>query len=406
MLKQNFKNLSYQFIAQILPRAMMFVFILYLARLLGNTEYGKFEFAMSIGYLIGMFFELGGNMILTKHVARSFYSSIYYAIKIRLFSIIVTLAVFYAVLFLSGLYEDSRLYIVYASLGIAFSSMMNLYFAFFRGAMKMGYEAAALFIQKALFIGLALVLLYWNEDGSQAMLAFMISMAVGFIVIFRIFKKKEAGYIAIDKKQDIRFRHYLKDVATLALVEVFSNLYYRVNQVIIEYFHGFDEVSLYGVSYKIIEVCINFPSILLIVLFPAFARMAVENMEGFRLRFNKTLLMLIGAGFAAGVLCWFGGEFIFSLIGPSYSDAYIVLRYLAFSLIFFFPNFLITQGLIALNKNTTFAVILFAAMVLNIIISLILVPGMGAAGSAISIAVCELLIFAAGYYYIRKYTAA
>lgn len=405
LLKENHKNLSYQFVAQILPRAMMFIFILYLARILGNTDYGKFEFAMSVGYLVGMFFELGGNMILTKHVARSFYSSIYYALKIRLFSILITLGIFYAVLFLSGIYEDSRLYIIYASLGIAFSSMMNLYFAFFRGAQKMGYEAAVLIVQKALFIGLALILFFWNESGVQAMLAFMISMGAGFILIFTIFKKKESGYIALDKKQDIGFRHYLKDVATLALVEVFSNLYYRVNQVIIEYFRGFDEVSLYGVSYKIIEVCINFPSILLIVLFPAFARMAVENMECFRLRFNKILLILIGAGFAAGVVCWFGGEFVFSLIGQGYSEAYIVLRYLAFSLIFFFPNFLITQGLIALNKNTTFAAILFSAMVLNIVLSLVLVPGIGAAGSAISIGVCELLIFAAGYYYIRKFTA-
>lgn len=383
---------------------MMFIFILYLARLLGNIEYGKFEFAMSLGYLAGMFFELGGNMILTKHVARSFYSSIFYALRIRLMSIAATLIIFYTILFLFGLYEDSRIYIIYASLGIAFSSLMNLYFAFFRGVRKMGYEAVVLIIQKAIFIGLALLLIYGNDNGINAMLAFMISMIAGFIVIFGIYKKKEAGYIKNDNAREIKFSHYFKDVATLAMVEVFSNLYYRVNQVIIEFYRGFDEVSLYGVAYKIIEVCINFPSILLIVLFPAFARMAEVNISEFRSKFDRILTILFVSGILAGIACWFAGPLVFPLLGTGYEDAYIILRYLSFSLIFFFPNFLVTQGLIALNRNTTFAAILFSAMLLNIVLSFILVPGMGAAGSAVSITVCEAVIFIAGYYYIRKYT--
>gem|GEM_PF-5851364 len=35
MIRANLKNLSYQTIAQIIPRAMMFIFTFYLARILG-----------------------------------------------------------------------------------------------------------------------------------------------------------------------------------------------------------------------------------------------------------------------------------------------------------------------------------------------------------------------------------
>jgi O-antigen/teichoic acid export membrane protein len=404
LLKNNIKNISYQSVAQIIPRAIMFIFVLYLAKAIGKVEYGKFEFAMSVGYLVGMFFELGGNMILTKHVARNYYRSIYFAFRIRLISIIGTLLVFYTFLFVFNIYQDIRLYIVYTSIGLAFSSLMNLYFAFFRGIRKMNYEAFTLIFQKILFVILALVLIYSDKSGSKAMLGFMISMVIGFLIILFFFKKNELRYVHNEIKQEINFKNYIKDVFTLALVEVFSNIYYKLNQVIIEHFRGFEEVGVYGVAYKIVEVFINFPSILLIVLFPAFAKLAIDNLKNFKIQFDRILIILFICGILSCIISWFLGETIFSLIGKDYDKSYIILRYLTLPMFFLFPNFLITQGLIALDKNIIFATILFTALVLNIIISIILVPLYGAVGSAISIGICEFVIFISGYYFIRKYT--
>ncbi len=384
----------------------MFLFVMYLARTLGGTEYGKYEFATSIGYLIGIFFELGGNMILTKHTARNFYSSIYYAVKIRIASIVISLAIFYLILFATGIYEEIRLYIFYSAIGLAFSSMMNLYFAFFRGAGKMGYEAIVLIIQKSVFIVLALILLYYSNTGSNVLLGFMLSMVAGFLIIFVIFKRKEPYYSSIsDNKEDIRFKDYMIDVLTLALVEIFGTVYFRLTQLFLEHYRGFEEVSTYGIAYRIVEVFTGFPAILLLALFPAFAKLASENILEFRLQFNKIVLLLYAAGFLSAIVCWFGGEYIFELLGKDYSRSYIVLRYLGFPLLFLFPNYIITQGLIALNKNMVFAKILIAALLLNVVLSYLLVPQMGAAGSAISVGICEMMIFISGYYYIRKFTA-
>lgn len=403
-LRDNFKNISYQSIAQIIPRAMMFIFVFYLAKLLGNAEYGRYEFATSVGYLVGMFFELGGNMILTKHVARKFFNSIYYAVKIRVASILIALFIFISALYVFNLYEESRLYLIYASAGLAFSSMMNLYFAFFRGVQKMNYEAIVLIAQKAIFIILALILIHSEKSGARVLLAFMISMAAGLILIFSLFKKNKNLYLNSGNKYELKFKDYIKDVFSLALVEVFSNIYYRLNQVMIEHFRGFAEVGVYGVAYKAVEVFTNFPAILLIALFPAFAKMAVDNLRIFKAQFDKILVILLSLGFLSGICCWVLGKYFFNLIGADYDNSYIVLRYLTFPMVIMFPNFLITQGLIALNKNLTFAVILLSALVLNIILSLILVPAYGAIGSAISIGICELLIFIFGYSYIRYYT--
>src|SRR5260221_11865867 len=81
LLRANFKNIIYQTVAQIIPRAMLFLFGFYLAKSLGAVEYGKYDFALSFGYLIGVFFELGGNVILTKYIARGHYSSFKFSIR-------------------------------------------------------------------------------------------------------------------------------------------------------------------------------------------------------------------------------------------------------------------------------------------------------------------------------------
>ncbi len=401
MFKKNAINITYQAVAQIIPRAMMLVFMFYLARILGSEEYGKFEFSMTLGYMIGMFFELGGNMILTKHVSRSYYSSINYAIKIRLISILSALLIFYIILFSFDLYPEIRLYIVYANLGIAFSSLMNLYFAFFRGVRKMQYEAFVLIFQKIIFIILALALLYYDKSGSRSLFAFMISMVIGFLLIFSVYKKQENHYREKDKKESISFTLYAKDVVSLAMVEIIGSLYFRLNQILIEHFRGFTEVGIYGISYKVIEVFLSFPSILLIALFPAFAKIAIEDKIQFRKHFNTVLVILFSAGLMAGIISWIFGDMVFSIIGSEYEGASVLLRYLTIPLLFMFPNFLVTQGLIALDKNSVYAKILFIVLFLNILISYILVPKYGAYGSAVSIGICEFIIFISGYYFIR-----
>ncbi len=126
---------------------MLFIFTFYLARTLGSAEYGRYDFSLSIGYLVGVFFELGGNMILTKHVARGFYSSFKYALNIRFISIISATIVTVIVLLSFNLYSDNFVNIIYALIGIAFSSLMNLYFSFFRGIRRMNYEAVVLIVQ-------------------------------------------------------------------------------------------------------------------------------------------------------------------------------------------------------------------------------------------------------------------
>ncbi|MBE2255551.1 MAG: oligosaccharide flippase family protein [Ignavibacteria bacterium] len=402
MIRSNLKNLSYQTIAQIIPRAIMFIFTFYLARILGSEEYGKYDFALSFGYLIGVFYELGGNIIITKHVARGFFSGFYYSLKFRIVTIILTFTTTYLVLHIFNLYSDNLLNILYAMAGIAFSSLMNLYFAFFRGIKKMNFEAIVLIIQKVIFIAITFILISSSLTSSSVLISFMTSMLISYLIIFLIFGIEKKKYDFKSDSKKIALKDYMKDIMSLALIEVFSIIYFRVTQIILEGFKGFEAVGVYGASYKFVEVFTNIPAILMIVLFPNFAKLAVENIKEFKSGFNKVLKILIILGILAVSVCWIFGEMFFSLLGSDYSNAYIVLRYMTPALLIIYPNYLLTQSMIALDKNIKYAFVLLTVLMLNIILGIFIVPAFGVYGSAISVGICEFVIFVSTLYLILK----
>lgn len=403
MIRENFKNIAYQSFAQILPRALLFLFTFYLASKLGSSEYGRYDYSMSVGYLIGVLFELGGNMILTKHVARGFYSTFAYSIKFRIFSILLTFAVVFSIFFVFNIYAEIIWHILFATMGIAFSSMANLYFAFFRGVKQMSFEAVVLTIQKIIFILFCLAAFLYRIDSITALVCFASSMFISWQIIQIIFLKQKHKYSQSPQSRSIEFKAYVKDVMSLALVEVFSIMYFRVTQLILEHFSGFADVGTYGVSYKIVEVFTNVPAILMIVLFPNFALLSKENNAGFKVNFIKVLKLFLGMGLLACIFCWIFGRQIFSLLGKDFDQSYIILRYMAPAMFMIFPNYLTTQVLIAVDKNLSYAVIVFTALIINIVAAFIMVPSLGAAGSALSVGICETVIFVLTIISILRY---
>lgn len=383
----------------------MFVFTFYIAKTLGSEEFGRYDFAMSFGYLIGVFYELGGNIILTKHIARGLYSSFAYSLKFRIASIIIAIILVTAILNIFNLYADNFTNILYALIGIAFSSLMNLYFAFFRGISKMGYEAIVLIIQKIVFIAVAFWLITLNQTASGVLMSFCLSMLIAWLIILLVFNRQKSNYDfsgSTNDEKKIRFKDYIKDVMSLALVEVFSIVYFRVTQIILEAYQGFDAVGVYGASYKFVEVFTNIPAILMIVLFPGFARLSIENIKEFKVQFKKVLFVLSSLGAIAVLICWFFGKMFFSLLGSDYADSYIVLRYMTLALFMIYPNYLLTQAMIAMDENLKYASVIGAVLVINILLGVILVPQYSVYGSALSVGICEFIIFILSFIMINR----
>ena len=73
--------------------------------------------------------------------------------------------------------------------------------------------------------------------------------------------------------------------------------------------------------------------------------------------------------------------------------------------IFILPNYIITQAMIALNKEKIYAYTAIAAAILNIIGNLYMIPLSGAKGAAmVTVATEAFLFFVLGYVYSKWLT--
>lgn len=64
------KNIGVIGIAQIFIAFMSFIFMIYLARFLGEADFGKYNFAFSLTTLLVIFTDLGVNQLLVREIAR------------------------------------------------------------------------------------------------------------------------------------------------------------------------------------------------------------------------------------------------------------------------------------------------------------------------------------------------
>ena len=112
--------------------------------------------------------------------------------------------------------------------------------------------------------------------------------------------------------------------------------------------------------------------------------------------FSVSILIVLLAAF------W-GKEFMVFVFGEEYLIAGTLLFWLLLAMFFILPNYILTQGAIALNKERSYAIIVVIIAVVNIILNIELIPNFGAIGAAWSTIVAEgILFFSLGILLLRE----
>ena len=102
------------------------------------------------------------------------------------------------------------------------------------------------------------------------------------------------------------------------------------------------------------------------------------------------------------VLFLFAEPLVNFVLGRDYQSSILVLRIIAWlPLVIFLSNVLGVQTMLPLNKQKSFAIILFFAAILNLTLSFILVPIYFEIGTAISVLSTEIFVTIAFYSFIR-----
>lgn len=394
-LKQTiFKNTFWLTLGTGLSRVLNFVLMVYVARILGATEYGRFAFAMAFVSLFTVIADLGIATILVREFSREkenekeFYALV--SLKVILGALMVALSIVGAFLITQDTNIQKIIFILaFATLA---NSFIDTIYAFFQARQKMEHQALAAIFGAILLTGFGLLVILMFPNAENLSYAFLTANLITIVSLLAFFHFKFFP-LKISWQKTV-WRKYLVISWPLAFTSFFGLLYTYIDSVMLGAYGMITENGFYSAAYRIAWMAYIFTGLAVTSFYPILSKAVGESKEKFQLIWNYQMelmtalavpLMIGGIILAPKIIGFFyGAEFLPSVLALQILIvmAGILLLYAAFN-----------QALIVANqqKKLIFATLFGAAV--NIILNFIFIPKYSLYGAAVASAITQFVLF-------------
>jgi O-antigen/teichoic acid export membrane protein len=197
-------------------------------------------------------------------------------------------------------------------------------------------------------------------------------------------------------------RRFSKRIITLsfplALMLFLNVIFFRADTLLLTFMKTSSDVGVYGVSYKIFELLIVFPTFFTASIYPLLIENRA-NMPQFIKYIKHYSLLLLGLSIIAAFLTIVLAPLLI-LLKPEYTLSVVPLQILAYSLPFFFLTSLFQWAYILKNKTMFLVVTYGISMIINIVLNFIFIPHYSYYASAFITVISEgiILFVMTGYF--------
>jgi O-antigen/teichoic acid export membrane protein len=313
--------------------------------------------------------------------------------------------------------------ILISGIGTVIALINGVLVSIFQTYLKMQYATYSLVIGKIVsVVGLAVVAfllfpehLIINNPG-QLSVAFYLTIAVGIIssiamVIVTLFYSKKLVKITY-RFNPVIWKRLIKESLPYGIALILGTIYIRVDSFLITLINGPEELGIYSVATKVIEVVNVLPILFMSTVLPVLIKYLEEKSDKVQelLKHSFTFLVAIGLPIAIGFIV-LAYQIVYIIATPEFltrttagfwgSD--IALKILAGALFLSFINNLFIYLLVAINQQKKLLFINSGAVIFNVVSNLIILPAWGFRGASVTTVLSELFVLCFTFYYSRKY---
>jgi O-antigen/teichoic acid export membrane protein len=168
-------------------------------------------------------------------------------------------------------------------------------------------------------------------------------------------------------------------------------IYFRLSVIVVSLTASSSELGYFSASFRILEVLIVIPGLMVTGVFPIFARSAIGDHERFAYAISRVFVSaLIVGGWFALALALGAPLAIHAIGGNTFSQAIPVLRIQAFGLAGSFVSAVWGMALLSLRRNRELMLVNLAALVVGTLLVFTLASADGAQGAALGTAITEV----------------
>lgn len=401
-----FKNIFWLGVSEGLYRLLGAILIVYMARILGAVEFGKFSFAVAFVSLFVVFSDFGLSDITTRELSRNKEVEKEYPAILSL-KIILSIAALFLILFFSFFVTTDHivLFVIWIlALYILLNDFFFIIYSFLRARQQMEYEAGFKILQALIIFGVVFFVLFKFPSVGNVSLGYLFANLVALILVL-LFLHSRIQPLRLIFTKNIR-QKFLRLSWPLGLTAICGGVFLNINLVTMGYFGQIVQTGWYNAAYRII-VAITIPAALIgTSIYPVLSKTFHEAREKFQqvLNFQIELMIILAAPLVTGGLL-LAPYIINFLYGASFSPSILTFQIL---LITVGINFLYSPfylSLIASGQQKKTLWVTLTGAVVNIILNLILIPRYSLYGAAISMVITFFAIFFLAVEFSKRFTS-
>lgn len=394
---------------QLVTWTMTLAWTLVVPRVLGPAGLGIVVGAMSVSGVLGVLLGLGTRNYLVREIVVDRESApqlvgTALVMRVLLAPVLIAAVVVYANM--ADHTAEQRTVLYLAAIATLLTLLAEPMQAAFQAIERMQYLAYADVINKTAqsVLGIALVLIGFRAIGVMANMAAI----AGVVVVLNALWLRR--FLAIDLRTNARLIGQMmrRSMAYWAF-GLFSMVYLWVDMILLGLLTRSEVVGWYGASTRLFQTLMFIPVLISTAWLPKLVAAHQEGM-GPLLKEGRTPLVLV-LGLAAPMCAGLGmmaGPVINGLYGGEFAAAVPVITILGFCIPLMYANIMLSNVLVAAERQVVWTWVMAGASVVNIPSNLLLIPwaehayGNGAIGAALSLVITEIVIVAAGVVIIGR----
>lgn len=397
------KNIGYKTLLSISNYLLAFITFPYITRILGPNNFGMVSFAMNTVDYFLLFATMGIVNIGTREIAMNkrnettlnqTFSNI---LGVNLICTAVVIILFLLSIFIVSRFEDIKIYLITGLTKIIFAAFAVEWF--YTGTEKFKYISIRSLVINILYVCSVFIFIRKSSDTylyfCLTILAVIINNVINFIYSFK--------FVRIIKRELFNLR-YLKPNLKLGIYTLMTSMYVTFNVMYLGLTTNDLQVGYYSAGVKLYFVVVTLFASYTSVMMPRLASLLQNNnsvLYNHYLELSyRIVLSLAFPIIIVGIV--FAPIIITLLSGSGYELSVVPMRIILPALIPVWMSMIIAfQGLIPMKRDTILVRASILGGVVAIIINSVIVPILGATGSAWTLLICEISV-TIYYVYIVK----
>lgn len=387
------KNAAALFVGRLLVMASSFVLVLYAARLLGLTGFGRYALARMYFDLLLTLGVTGLSILITREIAKTpSHAPIYLGTAAPLAIGVIAIAGGLLVLVSPalGYGPEIRSMLWLAWIALVPASFATLSEAVFVATGQSHYVMFGTVGEALLYASTGLVLLSLGYGGQSLFVALVTTRGL-LAALYAVQLWRRFG--AAPRPGSYPFAKQLcRDWRTFAFENWLANLTASSATIVLSVFHREAAVGLYAAASRIISfgtpLVISFTS----AMFPYMSRLYEESSQALRRVGEESLKYMLAAAVPGVVIvAVFANRVIGTLYGEAYAGSVPVLRIVIWAFVFNFVNPFVSHILFARGEQASSLRVGAVTSLVSLALSLALIPRWGAIGAAYTVVASSAL---------------